>query len=343
MRVLGQAWSVANAPAGTLPQGRRPHEPQRGDAEGAGAGGGGPAGEPGPEAARRRARRGVRLLGRAAARPGLRPAPAHDRGRARAAAGDRPRPRRAIRTSRARSTLEAALAAVAASGPDFASFAVTGGDPRRRWGSPWSTPAAGRPRRAAPGTDRVRDPRRRAASRWAPRRTRPSSASWPRRPAPPSGSTSHSAVDTVADVSITLPKGDGTFVRGDFRGVVVPGRHRRAPRPRPAPARRDRPREGGRVGHARRRGGRRPGTAARLRHAHRPRDPAGGEPVRLPARGPLRPGGRRRERRAEGELQGPEERGAGGEAPALGPARLRLARAARRGPTSRRPSASSAA
>ena len=31
----------------------------------------------------------------------------------------------------------------------------------------------------------------------------------------------HSPVDAVADVSITLPRGDGTFVRGDFRGVVL--------------------------------------------------------------------------------------------------------------------------
>lgn len=116
--------------------------------------------------------------------------------------------------------LESALAAVAASGPDFASFAVTGGDPAAPLGialfdasgRQTSTPRAGTEPSEIPGA---------AVFRLGTETNAPVLGIVATAAGAPFRLDLHSAVDTVADVSITLPKGDGTFVRGDFRGVVL--------------------------------------------------------------------------------------------------------------------------
>ena len=140
------------------------------------------------------------------------------------------------------------------------------------------------------------------------------------------------------DVAVTLPRGDGTVVRATATGVPLVAGGARARRPRPPAAGEPRPR-------ARRRRGRRlrGDRAPRRRPDHAP--PAGpgppGGPGRRPedrlervaARGlrgaPLRPRGGRRLRRRRLALRDPEEPRGLGEAAALGPHRVRLARAAR--------------
>jgi hypothetical protein len=119
--------------------------------------------------------------------------------------------------------LESALAEVAASGPDFASFAVTGGDPasplgvtlldssRRRT----STLGYGGPASEVPGAALL------------PLGT---ATNAPLLGIVAAATDAHyalelrSAVETVADVSLTLPRGDGSFVRAEFSGVsFLPG------------------------------------------------------------------------------------------------------------------------
>jgi hypothetical protein len=215
MRVLGQAWSVANAPAGTLPKGIV-----------------------------RTSRNVVTQKALALAEAGLRMSLGQERidavrdvafdfwgGQPLDAGFDQllrtteagEQLQRAIGLALAEGPgaidLESALAAVVASGPDFASFAVAGGDPAAPLGINLVDATGRRTSTRVAGQDLSQIP----GAALFPLGTEPS--------APVLGIVATaagapfrlevaSAVDTVADVSITLPKGDGTFVRGEFRGVA---------------------------------------------------------------------------------------------------------------------------
>jgi hypothetical protein len=115
--------------------------------------------------------------------------------------------------------LEADLAEVASSGPDFASFAVAGGDP----GSPLGITlrdAASR-ETSTGGPSEVAGA---ALARLGAEADSPVLGIVAAAAAGPYALEIRSAVDTTADVSLTLPQGDGTFVRAAFTDVrFLPG------------------------------------------------------------------------------------------------------------------------
>ena len=121
--------------------------------------------------------------------------------------------------------LEGALAAVAASGPDFVSFAVSGGDPAAPLGITLLD-ASGR-RTSTLGYGAEAPPSEVPGAALLPLGTEAGSATLGIVAAATGGPWSldlRSTVATVVDVSVTFPRGDGAFARAEFRGVeFAPG------------------------------------------------------------------------------------------------------------------------
>jgi hypothetical protein len=219
MRVLGQAWSVANAPGGTLPKGivrtNRNVVTQK---------------------ALALAEAGLRISLGQKRLDALRDVafdfwggqpldPGFDQLLRTTDAGSQLR--RAIGVALAGDPdfgsplgLETALAYVAASGPDFGSFAVAGGDAA----DPLEITlldAAGR-KTSTLGTGPDGPPSEVPSATLLPLGTAANAPVLGIVAAATGGAYTlelRSPVDTVADVSMTLPRGDGTFVRGAFYGV----------------------------------------------------------------------------------------------------------------------------
>jgi hypothetical protein len=119
--------------------------------------------------------------------------------------------------------LEAALADVASSGSDFVSFAVTGGNPASPLGITVKDASGRQTSTLSPGpAGPPSDVPGAALLRLGTEANAPVLGVVPAATGGPYSLDLRSTVDTVVDVSITLPKGDGTFVRAEFSGVDFP-------------------------------------------------------------------------------------------------------------------------